>query len=486
MSRFLFCLALPVLCLFAVISMGGVALAEEDAPAAAPDLLLILDASGSMWGQIDGENKIVIARRVMKELITDLPADSEVGLVAYGHRREGDCDDIETIAKVGPVDRAMLTGKVESLNPKGKTPITKSVLEAFDNVRERQDPTTILLVSDGLETCGGDPCEAVREAKAAGLEFVMHVVGFDVSKEDVSQLECMAQAGDGLYFDAENADELGEAIDYAVAAPPEVPDGRLSLKAIANGELADVAVHVTDSETGEEIVGGRTYTSPDTNPRLLPLPDGVFDVSVKAVGMKGAIHRSFEKIEIKDGSLVEKEVDFSTGELSVKALRNGELSDVTLRVYVAGTNEEVAAGRTYKGEKTNPKTFTLTSGDYDVTLKAIEISNAPTHRLTGVTIEPSGRSEHSHEFQSGTLRLGATKGGELVDATLGIKAEDGKAVGQGRTYASEKSNPKVFELLPGKYTLTVSGVRMEGNPSETVEVTITPGETVEKMVDLGG
>ncbi len=470
------------LAILSMIGSVGPAAAEE-----APDLLLILDASGSMWGQIQGENKIVIARRVLKELIGELPEESELGLVAYGHRREGDCDDIETIAPLGPADKAALIASVEALNPKGKTPITKAVRAAFDGVRGRDAATTILLVSDGIETCGGDPCQTVRDAKAAGVEFVMHVVGFDVAKEDVSQLECAAQAGGGLYFDAENAEELSAALDQAVAAAEEIPDGRLSVKAIADGELTDVAVRVTDSASGEDVAGGRTYASPDTNPRLIPLADGSYNVKVIATGMKGDIRRSFEGIEIKDGSRVEKVVDFSTGELTIGVTRNGALSDATYQVYVAGTGDEVAVGRTYVGERTNPATVRITAGNYDVEIGSVEISGKPTQRFAGVAVEPGGRAERSHDFASGTLKVGAVASGELVDATTYIKdLETGRAVGQGRTYTSEKSNPKTFELSPGKYQVQVKAVRLEGNPKREIEVTVEAGETVEHMVDFGG
>ena len=66
---------------------------EQRAPAAR--ILFILDASGSMWGKLDGKEKIVIAREVMEELINGLPEGVHVGLEVYGHRRKGDCEDIE-------------------------------------------------------------------------------------------------------------------------------------------------------------------------------------------------------------------------------------------------------------------------------------------------------------------------------------------------------------------------------------------------------
>jgi len=91
---------------------------------------------------------------------------------AYGHRRKGDCNDIEAVVPPAVVNKKMLVQNIDALNPKGKTPITRSVKEAFRLVKSRARPGTIILVSDGIESCGGDPCQTVRDAKAAGLDFV--------------------------------------------------------------------------------------------------------------------------------------------------------------------------------------------------------------------------------------------------------------------------------------------------------------------------
>ena len=463
--------------------LAGPVPAAEEASAPAPPLLLILDASGSMWGQIQGENKIVIARRVLGGLVDGLEDGAEVGVVAYGHRREGDCDDIETVVPIGPLDKAAVKATVDGLNPKGKTPLTRSVKEAFAALEGRAGGASIILVSDGLDTCGGDPCAAVKKAKQTGLDFRLHVVGFDVGGEDTSQLECAAMAGEGLFLSAENADELSEALDTAVAMAPEVPPGRLSMKAIADGELQDASVSVTNAETGDEVGGGRTYTSPDTNPQLIPLPDGKFDVKVRAVGFKGDIHRMYA-IEIVDGGLVEEVADFSTGELSIGVTRNGELSDAVFRVSLPGGGAEVAGGRTYTGESSNPAKVRITAGTYEVGVGSVEISGRPLAELGTVTVEPGGSVAVSHAWESGTLKVGAARDGELVDATLHLKSvETGKAVAQGRTYTSPSSNPKTFVLLPGTYEVSVKEIRGE---TRAIEVTLAAGETVERMVDPAG
>ena len=459
---------------------GGPAGAQEAPPR---PLLLILDASGSMWGQIDGVNKIVIARDVLGDLVDDLPEGSEIGVIAYGHRREGDCDDIETVIPMGALSRDTVKQTVSSLNPKGKTPITRSVEQAFESLEGRSDGTTVILLSDGLETCGGDPCAAVRAAKQRGIHFVMHVIGFDVAGEDVSSLECAAQAGEGLFLSAENADELSGALERAVALPADVPAGRLSVRAVANGELQDAAVNVSWSETGEEAGGGRTYADPTTNPRLIPLPDGAFDVEVGAVGIKGDTRRRFT-IEIVDGSLVEKEVDYSTGEVSIGVTRNGELSDAVFRLVVPGTGEQAVSGRTYTAVSSNPAKVRIVSGTYEASVGSVELADKPWVSLGEVTVDPQGHVEVSHDFASGTLRVGARRDGELVDATLKIvSATTGEAVGQGRTYTSPSSNPKAFLLAPGDYRVTVAEIRGE---RREITVTVVRGETVERMVDPSG
>jgi len=344
-SRIIFIFLIGVL-LYGSFSL--VSNAQSEKTLSASEIILILDASGSMWGQIDGENKISIAKKVLKNLVDELPENAEVGLIAYGHRDKGDCKDIETIVAPGPLDKALINKKIEELNPKGKTPITDSVLTAFDLVRTNENATTVILVSDGIETCGGDPCKAVKEAKDAGINFIMHVVGFDVGDVDVSQLECAAQAGGGLYLSAQNASELSEALETAVEIPAELPVGKLSVKVTAEGKLQDSFLKLTNTNTGEELRGQRTYVSSETNPRIISLPNGVYDLEVSPIHMKGVESRKIAGIEIKEGEVVEKEVDFGFGEVSVKVVRNGKLMDSTVYVYKPNTEETIAKGRTYK------------------------------------------------------------------------------------------------------------------------------------------
>ncbi|MBU4384396.1 MAG: VWA domain-containing protein [Proteobacteria bacterium] len=178
-----------------------------------PEVVFILDASGSMWGQAGGKAKIAIAKEVMAQAVPGLPAEVRLGLVAYGHRKKGDCSDVEVLVAPGSSDRAGLLNKVQALSPKGKTPIAGSLKQTAEMLKSKENETTIVLVSDGMETCDADPCGVVKALKAGGIKFVLHVVGFDVDAKGKEQLTCLAQAGEGKYFSAGDAAGLLAALE---------------------------------------------------------------------------------------------------------------------------------------------------------------------------------------------------------------------------------------------------------------------------------
>ncbi len=178
--------------------------------AAKPAVLIIFDGSGSMWGQIEGKTKIELAKTAMTGLLKELPEDVDLGLIAYGHRSKGDCSDIQLLAPVGS-EREVLISAVSSITPKGKTPLTRSIEFALEQVKGRDGATSIVVVSDGKESCHGDPCEAARKASAAGAYIRLDVVGFDVKAGEAKQLQCIAKNGGGNYYSAGNASELAKS-----------------------------------------------------------------------------------------------------------------------------------------------------------------------------------------------------------------------------------------------------------------------------------
>ena len=195
------------------------------APQGPGQSMLVLDASGSMWGQIGGKPKIEIAREAVASMLQSWPASQQLGLMAYGHRSKGNCADIEMLKAPGTLDKASFQQSVNALQPKGMTPISASVRMAAEQLKFSERKATVILVSDGEETCHADPCAVGKELEKLGVDFTAHVVGFDIDKNPKAkaQLQCLASSTGGRYLDAKDAGELNTALREVAQAPAPIP-----------------------------------------------------------------------------------------------------------------------------------------------------------------------------------------------------------------------------------------------------------------------
>jgi Ca-activated chloride channel homolog len=190
---------------------------------------IILDASGSMNGEIDGRRKIDIAHEALATLVDKLPESTNVALRAYGHRRGGDCGDVELLTPLGMLDRAALTARINSVAPaqKGMTPIGASLQQVAQDLQGAQGDALVVLVSDGDETCDGDPAQVATRIHADNPNIRFAVIGFNVGPEEWrARLSGIAQGGGGNYFDASDATQLVNALQQAVALTYRVLDAQ--------------------------------------------------------------------------------------------------------------------------------------------------------------------------------------------------------------------------------------------------------------------
>jgi Ca-activated chloride channel family protein len=194
---------------------SGVAVAQEPGSELAPTMV-VLDASGSMTGaDPTGGTKMDAARRAVHTFLDAAPDGAPVGLAAYGtstgnsdsERAQG-CQDVTVVSQVGPLDRAGLGAAVDRLTPRGYTPIGRALQVAAEELPQ-EGPRSIVLVSDGVDTCSPpQPCDVVRTLAGQGVDLVVHAVGFGVDAEARAQLSCIAQATGGTYTDAPDASAL--------------------------------------------------------------------------------------------------------------------------------------------------------------------------------------------------------------------------------------------------------------------------------------
>ena len=219
---------------------------------------IVLDMSRSMWGTLGDRRKYEIAREVLGKVVRGFPSDANLAMRVYGHRREADCSDSELMVPLRRVEPEQLISGLEGLRPKGKTPIDYSLRQALEDLRGLEGTKAVILVSDGIETCGGNPVEASRVLLEAGLDLKVHVVGFDVlgTPQAVEQLKQVAEAGGGRFFLAENADQLSQALQEAVRLNYSVWDDQGNL----------VVTHPVGSPL--EIMSGSYRVEIDASPPL--------------------------------------------------------------------------------------------------------------------------------------------------------------------------------------------------------------------------
>ncbi|GAA1180790.1 hypothetical protein GCM10009584_23510 [Ornithinimicrobium humiphilum] len=262
------------------------------------ELLLMLDASFSMADpDAQGEPKIDSARAALHEMIDGLDPSQSVGLRVFGggvdrsQPKEAKCSDSELVVPIGAGNASALSDAVDDYAPLGETPIAYALQQAAGDLSDSGD-RTIVLVSDGLATCDPDPCEIARQLRADGLDLVVHTVGLGADDRTRSQLQCIAAAGGGDYFDATDSETLTTALvrlstrafrPFVYDGTPVVgtpqPQGAPELTpgswtdTIAEQENAPKHYAVTRSEPGSRLFVGATMKN--------PTPGGVSGVQVE-------------------------------------------------------------------------------------------------------------------------------------------------------------------------------------------------------------
>ncbi|CAM5192163.1 hypothetical protein OURE66S_03793 [Oligella ureolytica] len=204
------------LALLMILTANTYALANERA-------IIVFDGSGSMWGQIDGKAKHEIAREALRNMLENAPDSMTLGLMAYGHREKGSCTDIEMLVPLGQNNKADILQAVQNMKFLGKTPLSAAVQQAATVLRYTEDKATVILITDGEETCQADPCQLGTQLKESGVDFTAHVVGFGLNQQQGEQVACLAHNTGGQYFEATNAANLTKAVNAALQATQAAP-----------------------------------------------------------------------------------------------------------------------------------------------------------------------------------------------------------------------------------------------------------------------
>ncbi|MEM9279310.1 MAG: VWA domain-containing protein [Pseudomonadota bacterium] len=470
---------------------------DENSDGAAGRTIIVFDASGSMWGQIKGKAKISIAKETFAKLFGRLNDSSEVGLVAYGHNRKGDCNDIETLVPVGQIasNREALKGAVDRLSPKGKTPLSRAVRKAAEALRYTEEAATVVLVTDGIETCNADPCALANELAQSGVLFKTHVVGFGLSEDEGRQVACLAENTGGLYLPAGDADQLADALERTVAVQQAEPvpseqtlfdpvDATINFSLVEGGPIIGTTRPdsvkwkfegpLDKNGQGPEIIspGGRegglfhtlksgTYRFTTSFTKFDGANETLFDI--------GATEQQDVTVSI-NGAKVEAFADMFTAGSDKDALFN-----LRWRLTQIET-EKIALGNGSAFD------FYIPSGEYELEIQPLNGAYGEIEPITftaqaGDIIPASFVLPHSRV----NVQVLEADGSENKDIRYNIRIA--KPDGSPGDYHRNVAGPNPTFAMPGSYILTVE---MWDGTKRKVEQPLEVGfsETIEKVVKL--
>jgi Ca-activated chloride channel homolog len=452
-------------------------------------VILVLDASGSMWGQINGRAKMDIAKDVVGKVLSTWKPEDDLGLVVYGHREKGSCTDIETMLPAGPLNANEYMSPVKSLVPKGKTPMTQAVKQAAEALKWTEQKSTVILVSDGVETCEADPCAVARDLEKAGIGFTVHTVGFGLDNKDaVGQLKCMAEETGGIAVVADNAEELELALKQTVEAkveepppPPPAPEPEPALVddfqgyvMMAEGvELPEPFISATNWVFYKDASGARgeyAYTVNRANGKGDIPGAGKYLIEVTSDTSKLELPYMHE-----EGKPNKVTVTLNAGIGKFSALLD-EATPLTSQnatwVYskADGTYLATAIGAT--------ATNLFTAGDYK-----LKLTDGSAEAEVAFKIEPGKTTETIVFLGAGSFKATAvySPGGETITDGAAFELYKKAGVsGKGDWVTTEYGSGKLFKAPAGEYDLVVK----EGLATATLPIKIEAGKEANYEVVL--
>jgi len=421
---------------FAMLTVGfALQLFVVHAHAAEPrNVQLILDASGSMNGKLaSGERKIDAAKQAVRKLVGQMPGELSLSFRAYGHqhhRSKKNCTDTQLLVPFGSAsdNGGMITSQSDGLKAQGYTPITYVLGLAADDLKGKPGKRSIVLVSDGKETCEGDPCLLAKKLADADADLTIHTVGFGVDAQTKLQLQCIARAGRGDYHEAGSTDELASSMTEAAVAETETITIKIKKKKGPGTLIVENGGYhkVLDAETGEKVA---TIGSSDQG--KITLKAGIYHIEFG----EGLLWKSVE-------ILPEETTIIKAGVLKIENNQYHHISD-----------PETGDNLVTYGSST--KQIPLPPGAYDVSFdKAIWL---------GVEITEGGTTV----LKPGVLEIANNQYHHVLDPETGEKL---------MTYGS---STKRLAIPPGTYDITFDKAMWKGIEVKAGEKTqLEPGQLV--------
>ena len=207
-------------CILILVSVSSMAQAQKKKPLPAPPLLtrieFLFDASQSMYGKWQTGAKIDVAKKLMNQLLDSLKyvPDIELALRVYGHQKPfppQDCDDSRLEVPFAKGNITKIQEVLRNVTPRGTTPIAKSLELCGNDFPQEKSRNIIILITDGIEECGGDPCATSAALQKKGIVLKPFVIGLGLDADLKKMFDCV-----GKFYDAENETMFEAALNIVI------------------------------------------------------------------------------------------------------------------------------------------------------------------------------------------------------------------------------------------------------------------------------
>lgn len=420
------------ICLAFLTAISANAQGTTTKPKETTRILFLLDASGSMYARMGDDTRINVAKRLLSRMVdslTNLP-DVQIALRVYGHQYAKErqiCTDTKLEVPFNVGNHAEIKQEITEIRPRGTTLIAYSLQEAaYDFPTTVNSRNIIILITDGIEECDGDPCAVSQALQKQGVILKPFIIGIGLENEFKKQFECV-----GKYFEANSEETFEKVLGVVVSQALNNTTCQINLlDKFSRPTETDVNISFYDAGT-KEFLQNVVHTLNDKG-----LPDTIYldpvhnyDILVHTIPPVRV-----NNVEILPGkhTLIDIRSPMGSLSLSVDGLTSyGRLNALVMK---AGTRELI---HVQEFNSTEPYLI----GTYD-----LEILTIPRIKYEGVVIEQSKKTTLKI-FQPGKLNI-ITRGSYIGDIYR-VKGNDYEWV----CNLDIEGRNTVLVLQPGSYAL---------------------------------
>jgi Ca-activated chloride channel homolog len=184
------------------------------------NVAILLDASGSMAAKVSGTDKMTAAKEALTKFAEGLPEDANVMLRVYGHKgsnadkdKQLSCGSTEVMYPLDTYEAGAFQESLSKFKPTGWTLLAASIAAAEKDLQGKEGNNVVYIVSDGIETCDGNPVEAAKKLHESNIKAEVNIIGFDVDNKGQQQLKAVAEAGGGEFQSVSSQKELFDEVE---------------------------------------------------------------------------------------------------------------------------------------------------------------------------------------------------------------------------------------------------------------------------------